>query len=146
ARSAGAGSTLATELLVEELDATGVVHRFVRGALVDEAAIDDVAQDALISVVASVGSYAGQSKFTTWVHRIVRNRVVDHLRRQRATSPLPAEDLGPAARMSSMIATRTTVREALAALPDLYREPVTLRDLDGLSYAEIAEQTGRSVP
>lgn len=145
ARSAGAGSALATELLVEELDATGVVHRFVRGTLLDEAAIDDVAQDALISVVASVGSYAGQSKFTTWVHRIVRNRVVDHLRRQRATSPLPAEDLGLAARMSSMIATRATVRAALEALPDLYREPVTLRDLGGLSYTEIAERTGGSL-
>lgn len=145
AGSAGSGDGLATELLVEELDAAQVVHRFVRGALLDEAAIDDVAQDALISVVTSVGSFAGQSKFTTWVHRIVRNRVVDHLRRQRATSPLPPDDLGPAARMSSMIATRTTVREALRALPDLYRDPVTLRDLDGLSYAQIAERTGRSL-
>src|SRR5690606_14564655 len=120
AAAGGTGSRLATELLVERLDASGVVRRFVRGALLDEAAVDDVTQDALISVADSIASFSGAAKVTTWVHRIVRNRVVDPLRRQRATSPLPADDVGPAERMSSMIATRATVREVLAGLPDRY--------------------------
>ncbi|MFC7405278.1 RNA polymerase sigma factor [Georgenia alba] len=145
ASDAARGSALATELLLEQLDSSGVVKRFVRGALLDEAAVDDVAQDALISVAGSIGSFRGGSKVTTWVHRIVRNRVVDHLRRQRATAPLPADDLGPSERISSMIATRATVREAVASLPDLYREPVTLRDLEGLPYADVAERLGRSL-
>lgn len=100
ARAAAGAAPLATELLVERLDASGVVRRFVRGALLDEAAVDDVTQDVLISVAASIGSFSGAAKVTTWVHRIVRNRVVDHLRRQRATAPLPADDLAPAERMS----------------------------------------------
>lgn len=139
------GSVLATELLVEQLDDSGVIRRFVRSALLDEAAVDDVCQDVLISVAGSVGSYRGAAKVTTWVHTIVRNRVVDHLRRQRATAPLPDDEAGPAERMSSLIATRATVQEALATLPDLYRAPVTLRDLEGLSYAEVAERLGRNV-
>ena len=138
-------SQLAVELLLEQLDASGIVRRFVRAALLDESAIEDVTQDVLISVAGSISSFAGTSKVTTWVHRIVRNRVVDHLRRQRATSPLPPDDLGPAERMSSMIATRATVRDVLAGLPDLYREPVVLRDVQGLSYAELSEQLDRSV-
>jgi len=142
---AAAGSAPATELLVELLDASGVVRRFVRGALLDEAAVDDVCQDVLVSVATSVRSFAGGSRVTTWVHGIVRHRVVDHLRRQRATAPLPDDDVGPAERMSSLIATRATVRDALAALPDLYREPVTLRDIEGLPYADVAERLGRSV-
>lgn len=44
-----------------------------------------------------------------------------------------------------MIASRTTVRAALATLPDLYREPVTLRDMEGLAYAEVAERLDRNV-
>src|SRR5690606_29035926 len=108
AADGGVGARLATELLVERLDASGVVRRFVRAALLDEAAVDDVTQDALISVAGSVHSFAGEAKVTTWVHRIVRHRVVDHLRRQRATSPLPPDDLAPAERMSSLIATRAT--------------------------------------
>lgn len=142
---AAAGSDVATELLLERLDDSGVVRRFARAALFDDAAIDDVSQDTLISVASSIGSFRGDAKITTWVHRIVRNRVVDHLRRQRATAPLPPDDLAPAARISSMIATRATVREVLASLPELYREPVVLRDLEGLPYAEIAERLDRSL-
>ncbi|MFD6179315.1 MULTISPECIES: RNA polymerase sigma factor [unclassified Isoptericola] len=143
---AAAGSALATELLVEQLDESGVVQRFVRSSLLDETAVDDVSQDVLISVATSIRSFAGGSRVTTWVHGIVRHRVVDHLRRQRATTTLPDDDVGPSERMSSLLATRATVRDALAALPELYREPVTLRDIEGLPYADVAERLGRSVP
>jgi len=145
AARAAAGSSLATELLVEQLDESGVVRRFVRGALLGESAVDDVCQDVLISVATSIRSFTGGSKVTTWVHRIVRNRVVDHLRRQRATTALPDDDVGPGERMSSLIATRATVRDALAALPARYREPVTLRDIEGLPYGEVAARLDRSV-
>lgn len=145
AEQAAAGSPLAVELLVEELDTSGVVRRFVRSVLLDETAVDDVSQDALISVAGSIGSFRGGSKVTTWVHTIVRHRVTDHLRRQRAAAPLPPDDLSPSRRMSSMLATRATVRDALATLPDLYREPVALRDLEGLSYAEVAARLDRRV-
>lgn len=139
------GSALATELLVEQLDESGVIRRFVRAALLDEVSVDDVCQDALISVAGSIGSFRGGSKVTTWVHTVVRNRVIDHLRRQRATAPLPENEQSPAQRMSSMLATRATVQAALAELPDLYREPVALRDVAGLSYAEVAERLDRNV-
>ncbi|HLS13445.1 MAG TPA: RNA polymerase sigma factor [Beutenbergiaceae bacterium] len=139
------GSELATELLIEVLDRSRVVHRFAGGALLDRSAVDDVVQDSLISIAADIGSYCGDAKITTWVHRIVRNRVVDHLRRQRATAPLPPDDVGPAERISSMIATRATIAEALAGLPDLYRIPVVLRDVDGLAYAEVSERLDRSL-
>lgn len=134
----------AVELLVELLDASGTVRRFTGAALLDHTAVDDVSQDALISVADSIDSYNGSSKVTTWVHSIVRRRVVDHLRRQRSTVPLDDGDLSPAARMSSIIATRTTVRDALEALPDIYRAPVVLRDIEGHTYAEIADLLNRA--
>jgi len=139
-----ASSRAALELLVETLDASGVVHRFAGSMLLDRDAIDDVAQDTLISVVQSIASYRGGGRFTSWVHPIVRRRVADHLRRQRETTTLD-EELLPAARMSSMIATRATVQQALADLPELYRLPVVLRDVHGLTYAQVAERTGRTL-
>lgn len=138
-------SEVAIELLVATLEESGMVRRFVRAAILDDAAIDDVCQDSLISVARSLHTFQGSSKVSTWVHSIVRRRVVDHLRRQRATVPLPRDDVGLAQRMSSMIATRASVQEALATLPVLYREPVTLRDMQGLSYAEVAEHLDRNV-
>lgn len=120
---AGAATTpLAVELLVEEVDATGTVRRFVRRLLLDEHAVDDVVQDSLVSVASSVGGFDGRSKVSTWVHQIVQRRVVDHLRRQRATAPLPENDLAPSARISSIRASRATVQDAVAALPERYRE------------------------
>lgn len=145
ATSAATGSTLATELLLEQLDGSGIIRRFVASMLLDEFAVDDVCQDCLISVAASVSGFRGSAKVTTWVHRIVRNRVVDHLRRQRATTPLLEEDLTPSARMSSIIATRETVRAALDHLPELYRMPVILRDVEGMTYADVATTLDRNL-
>jgi RNA polymerase sigma factor (sigma-70 family) len=145
AQESAAGSALAVELLLEELDSSGTVRRFVRRSLLDADAVDDVTQDSLISIASSIGSFRGASKVTTWVHQVVQRRVVDHLRRQRTTVPLPDDDLALSARISSMIATRATVQDAVARLPQLYREPVELRDLHGLEYTAIADRLGRSV-
>ena len=140
ARRAADGSDLALDLLLESLESSGVVVRFVGSMLLDETAVDDVCQDVLISVATSITRFEGSSKVTTWVHRIVRNRVVDHLRRQRDTVPMSADAHGPARRMSTMISTRETVRDVLHSLPERYRTPVTLRDLDGLPYRDIARR------
>ena len=136
-------SPIALELFVEVLDGTGVVRRFAGAALLDPGAVEDVAQDSLISIAESIHRFDGRSKVTTWVHAIVRRRVADHLRRQRATVELE-EQHRPAERMSSMIAQRVSVRQVLADLPDLYRVPLELRDLEQLSYAQIAAQLDRA--
>lgn len=148
AEVAAAGDDLATELLVECLDSSALVRKFVAGMLLEQSAIDDVSQDTLISVATSIGSFSGRSKFSTWVHRIARNRVVDHLRRRRNSTPLHEGhegDLGPTARLSSVIATRVSVQRALEGLPEIYRVPVSLRDVDGLTYAQIGQSLGRRV-
>ncbi|WP_462417433.1 RNA polymerase sigma factor [Kytococcus sp. Marseille-QA3725] len=134
---------LATSLFVEHLDASGMVRRMVSAALLDRGAVDDVTQESLISVAGSMGSFRGGSRVSTWVHSIVRRRVADHLRRRREVQELPEEEELPSHRMSSLITTRETVREALAHLPELYRDPVVLRDVQGLAYAEIADRLGR---
>ena len=136
-------SRVAMNVLVETLDAAGTVQRFAGAMLLDRASVDDVAQDSLISIVESIDSYKGGSKFSSWVHTIVQRRVVDYLRRQRESAPLD-ETESPTTRMSSMIAARTTVRDALAKLPEIYRVPVVLRDIEGMPYGEIARRLERS--
>lgn len=136
-------SRMAMNVLVEALDASGTVHRFAGAMLLDRASVDDVAQDSLISIVESIALYKGGSKFTSWVHTIVQRRVVDFLRRQRDSAPLDEEE-SPSTRMSSIIAARTTVRDALAKLPEIYRVPVVLRDIEGLPYSEVSRRLERS--
>jgi RNA polymerase sigma-70 factor (ECF subfamily) len=157
ARHAAQASPLGLELLVEAVDRFGVARRAVRRFLVDDGAVDDVTQDTLITVARSIGSFRGESKFTTWLHQVARNRSVDHLRRVRSTRPLPGGDgdgdgdgiagLAPdtAARVSSIVASRQAVQQLLAELPERYRDAVTLRDVDRLPYAEVATRLGRNV-
>jgi RNA polymerase sigma-70 factor, ECF subfamily len=147
ARIASTGSALAVELLVEVVDDLGVARRAARRYLVDESAVDDVAQDTLIAAAASITSFRGDAKFTTWLHQVARNRAIDHIRRQRATVALDddPEQQGPAMRMSSLIASRETVRKLLERVPEHYRDAVTLRDVEHLPYAEVAARLGRNV-
>jgi RNA polymerase sigma-70 factor (ECF subfamily) len=142
ARHAAGGSPLAAELLVEAIDQQGIARRAVRRFLFDDRAVDDVVQDTLVTVAQSIGSFRGESRLTTWVHRLARNRAVDHLRRARAADPLDDDHVGPAARMSSMIVSRESVRQMLEELPPHYRDAVLLRDVERLPYADVAERLG----
>lgn len=142
ARHAAGGSALAAELLVEAVDQQGIARRAVRRYLVDDRAVEDVVQDTLVTVAQSVGSFRGEARFTTWVHRLARNRAVDHLRRARSADPLDDDHVGPSARMSSMIVSRESVRQMLEELPPHYRDALLLRDVERLPYADVADRLG----
>lgn len=130
---------LATLLLIETMDETGLARAAVARVLVDESAVEDVSQEVLIAVARSVGSFRGDARFTTWLFQLARNRAVDHLRRQRATAPLDGHDVGEVERMSSIIATRASARAMVESLPERYRDVIRLRELEQWSYADIAE-------
>lgn len=146
ARHAAGGSSMAVELLIEAVDRWGVARSAVRRVILDEAAVDDVTQDTLITVAQSVGSFRGDAKFTTWLHQLARNRAVDHLRRVRSAEPLGEHDHhSEAARMSSLVASRQAVRQLLDELPEHYRDAVLLRDVERLPYTEVATRLDRNV-
>jgi RNA polymerase sigma factor (sigma-70 family) len=145
AQRAAEGSPVACELLVTLVDELGLARTGVRQWLVDESAVDDVAQDTLISMARSVGSFTGEARFVTWLFAIARHRSYDHLRRRRASEPLADDDVSETVRISSMIASQETVRRAVRQLPDQHRQAVELREIDQLPYAEIAERLGLNV-
>lgn len=145
ARRAAAGSALATDLLVTVVDDVGLARAGVRRVLVDEADVDDVTQDTLVSMTGSIRSFTGEASFVTWLFTIAKRRAADHLRRRRATEPLSPDDVGEAVRMSSLIATRATVRTMVARLPEHYRRALELRDIERLSYDEAAGLLGLKV-
>jgi RNA polymerase sigma-70 factor, ECF subfamily len=145
AHRAAAGSLLAADLLATVVDQQGLARAGVRRVLVDEADVDDVTQDTLVSMNGSIGSFTGEASFVTWLFTIAKRRAVDHLRRRRATVPLTPDDVGDAFRVSSLIATRATVRALVEGLPDHYRRALELRDIERLSYDEAASRLGLNV-
>jgi RNA polymerase sigma-70 factor (ECF subfamily) len=110
----------------------------------DRASADDLVQDTLVRALRYRHTYRSGASVDTWLRTILRNVFIDAWHRdRRATSfrnalrslPSPEPvDFDPA-----------QVLAAIAQLPDDQRIAVTLRELDGLTYAEIAEQTGAPI-
>lgn len=135
------GTETAVELLLGAVHQLGLARPAVTRLIIDPAQIEEVAQSTLVKVERNIGRFEGRSKFRTWLFSIARNEALMHLRRESA-SATPSERLDSmstaGSRMSSVIATRATVRDALEQLPEPYRETLLLRTDDQLDYAEIA--------
>jgi RNA polymerase sigma-70 factor (ECF subfamily) len=101
----------------------------------------DAVQDALLSAYRAAGSFRGDAKVSTWLHRIVVNACLDRARRQQArpTVPLPDDDRHPAA--GDALANRelaTDLGRALAVLPSEQRLAIVLVDAQGYPVDEVA--------
>jgi RNA polymerase sigma-70 factor (ECF subfamily) len=119
-----------------------------RGVLPYTPDAEDACQEALINVATKIGGWAGQGRFTTWLHVVAVNSARSTYRRMRnqavASDVLPQEKPDP--RTTSVIAgTRLDLLDALETLERAhpqYVEPLLLRDVYGLPYDEIADQVG----
>lgn len=117
----------------------------------------DMSQEAFLKAYSSMSSFRGESKFSVWLYRIVSNVCLDFLRRRsrRQTVSLSIEDDGgeeiqlelpdesqtPEALLEQRM-TRDAVRRGLEALPHEQRQILLLREIQGLSYDEIALTLG----
>lgn len=140
-RAAG-GSDEALEDLIWAVDELHLARSAIRLLVVQEADAEEVEQDVLIAVAETIGSFRAEARFTTWLHQVARYKAIAQLRRRRDAVALVDEEMSDAARISSMIATRTVLDAAIAGLPDLYREAVVLRDVEQLPYSEVADRLG----
>lgn len=112
----------------------------------------DLSQEIFLRIYRHLGKFRGRSSLKTWIYRAAlnccRSRYRHHLwwRRDRVSEPAVLEGVadlrrGPEDRTLARDA-RETVHRALRQLPTKFREAVVLRDIEGLSYEEIATITG----
>lgn len=129
-------------------------HHLARAAIVrtgiDGVDVDDVEQATLIAVARSLHRFRGDSRFTTWLYRLARNTAIGELRRRKPTADLDDPGLRPAPgqslrRMSSVVAEGHMIESLIAELPEAFRTTVHLRDVERLSYQEIADREGISI-
>lgn len=147
AASAAIGSPYSLELLLgfiaEKRLTAAVISRHINSTSLAE----EVEQEVLIAVARSIHRYRGEAKFTTWLYALARNTAVTEIRKQRATAPIDDNDINhwDQRRVSSLVAERNLLREAIYSLPPVFRETVLLRDVERLSYSEIAERQGLAI-
>jgi RNA polymerase sigma-70 factor (ECF subfamily) len=104
----------------------------------------DALQDALLSAYRAAGSYRGDARVTTWLHRIVVNACLDRVRRRavRPTVPLPEQERADPRDALAARETALEVEAALAGLPLDQRTAIVLVDVQGLPVAEAAAVLG----
>lgn len=110
----------------------------------------DATQETFLTAYRKGKGFKGDSAFSTWLYRVGINTCKDLLRK-RARTPIPTDDEVQISRsaydpaVAERVATRLDVRNALARLPDDYREAVAMHDLGGIPYEEIAQITGAAI-
>lgn len=125
------------------------VRNLVFITLGDAENVDDISQEVFISVYHKLKEFRFESKFTTWLYRITINKCRDFLRKKKVRSifvPLGDSDREyPTGPFSENVDLPQLVRKAIDKLPEKLKVPLILRDIEGLSYKEIAEQLGTEV-
>ncbi|HEX4853789.1 RNA polymerase sigma factor RpoE [Arenimonas sp.] len=145
------GDNSAFDLLVRKYQHRigAVVYRFVP----DHAEAQDITQDAFIRAYRALPNFRGDAQFYTWLYRIAVNTAKNHLvasKRRPPTADIAAEDaehLSGGGRLHDHDTPEhqllrgeieQAVTDTVAGLPEELRQAITLREVDGLSYEEIA--------
>ncbi|MBP9123911.1 MAG: RNA polymerase sigma factor [Ignavibacteriaceae bacterium] len=110
--------------------------------------IDDISQEVFLAVYRKLKQFRFQSQFTTWLYTITINKIRDHIRKQKIMSVFSAfssddtENIVEPGSFKENFDVNEMVRDAVAKLPRKLKEPLILRDFEGMSYQEISDATG----
>ncbi len=147
----------AFDLLVRTHQAA--VYRLLLRMLADPAEAEDVAQDVFVTVFMAIDGFRGESKLSTWIHRIAvnqaRNRLKYHGRRKRGSerqvddgtveasaAPETGSRLPRPDQALEGLQAEANIQAALGGLDEEQRALIVLRDLEHMSYEDIQEVTG----
>jgi RNA polymerase sigma-70 factor (ECF subfamily) len=112
---------------------------------------EDLTHEVFVQLFRTIGSFRGESAFSTWLHRLTVNHVLMHFRKnkRRLQSEQLTDSLETLARLAAgskrtSVVDRILLSEVIAKLPEGYREALILHDIHGLDHKEIARRKGRT--
>ena len=114
---------------------------------------EDLTQEVFIQLFRKIGSFRGDSAFSTWLHRLTVNQVLMHFRRRSVKNERTSDDgempeqtvRGSANPNKMQIVDRIALKNAIAELPNGYRNVFVLHDVEGFEHEEVARMMGISV-
>lgn len=123
---------------------------------------ENVLQETFLKVFEKLDTFRGDASLQTWIYRIATNAALMSLRQRKAEfAPLESDpDLAPGPKFSHMMESldrnplellldaefETALEKAMAELPNSWRIPFVLKDVEGLSLQEVADTLGTTVP
>jgi RNA polymerase sigma-70 factor (ECF subfamily) len=114
---------------------------------------EDLTQEVFIQLFRKIGSFRGDSAFSTWLHRLTVNQVLMHFRRRSYKNEKTSEDgempeqmvHGTSNPNKMPVVDRIALKKAIAELPNGYRNVFLLHDVEGFEHEEVARHLGISV-
>jgi RNA polymerase sigma-70 factor (ECF subfamily) len=114
---------------------------------------EDLTQEVFIQLFRKIGSFRGDSAFSTWLHRLTVNQVLMHFRRRSYKNEKTSEDgempeqtvHGTGNPNKMPVVDRIALKKAIAELPNGYRNVFMLHDVEGFEHEEVARHLGISV-
>jgi RNA polymerase sigma-70 factor (ECF subfamily) len=111
---------------------------------------EDMTQEVFLQLFNKIGSFRGESAFTTWLHRMTVNQVLMHFRKRSTRSELltdegetPVQIVRGTENPGAMpVIDRISLERAMAQLPTGYRTVFVLHDVEGYEHYEVAEMLG----
>jgi RNA polymerase sigma-70 factor (ECF subfamily) len=117
----------------------------------DTSEAEDLTQEIFVHLFRALGSFRGESAFTTWLHRLTVNHVLMHFRKRKVRTVTTEDGEPPAQALAAShdhkrttIVDRILLSEVISKLPDGYREALILHDIEGFEHKEIAQMCGRT--
>lgn len=114
---------------------------------------EDLAQEAFVQLFRKIGSFRGESAFTTWLHRLTVNQVLMHFRKRSVRDEKTTEEgetpdqavMGTENPSRMPVVDRIALDNAIAQLPKGYRTVFVLHDVEGYEHEEIGRMLGCAV-
>ena len=146
-----AGEERAFQELVERYQTR--LLNFIFRTIGDRERAEDLVQEVFIQLFRKIGSFRGESAFTTWLHRLTVNQVLMHFRKRGVRleqttddGDVPVQIVKGTENPNQMpVVDRIALDKAIAQLPPGYRTVFTLHDIEGHEHEEIARMMKISV-
>ena len=152
------GDNSAFEALMEKH--MGIIYNIALRMAANQDDAEDMTQEIMIKIFRSLGSFKGNSKFSTWIYRVAVNTCLDELKKKKNKKHLSLDaeisgddgenqiEIKDDSPSPEKIAEQNELRDMVAAavklLSDEHRAVIVLRDIRGMSYSEIAGILGCS--
>ncbi len=133
-----AGDERAWEALLQQWQQP--LYRYLCYTLSDAEQASDILGETLVALVQAIQNFDGRVALSTFIFKIASNKTIDYWRKKKVTTRLLSWELS----VDGPNSQRLELQEALATLPEEYRQALLLRYHIGLSVTEVAEVLGKS--
>lgn len=139
----------ALQLLLATIVERSLAEVSIRKVFFDEDLVDDGVQETVLAVAGGIDGFRGDASFLTWLDRVALNVARQIKRRGRRLSEPVSNDVPDVAawalRVSSVVADEIVVSTAFSELNSEHQQIIGLREMEDLSYEQIAERLGINV-